>query len=359
MKKLLLPIIILFIISCKSKTEKVSPEIKSITESVYASGLVKSKNQYQVYATISGIIKDIPLSEGDTVQQGDLLFAIEDENQKLLKENAALNAAYASLQSNSEKIKEAKALLEVAQSKMANDSAFYFRQKNLWAQQVGSKADLELKALNYELSKANYLSAKVKYDDLQKTLKLNAEVAGRNLAINSKLESDFSIRSQINGIIYSINKKKGETVYPQTPLAIVGDAGHFLLEMQVDEYDILRVKKGQQVMITLDSYKGKVFEGVITKINPLMNERSKTFLVEAEFINAPPKLFPNVSIEANIILQSKKNALLIPRKCLLNDSLVIKENKDTVRVGIGLKDYQYVEILSGIEKNDVILVPKE
>ena len=359
MKKLLLLILPFFIFSCKSKVEKIKPTISSITESVYASGLVKSKNQYQVFATVSGIIQDILVSEGDTIKAGSILFALADDAQRLNKENAALNAQFADLKANTGKLNEAKLLLELAKNKMKNDSALFFRQKNLWAQEVGTKVELEQRELNYQNAKTNYYSAKVKHDDLIRQLDLNAALSQKNLAISNKMESDFAIRSDIDGIVYSINKNKGEIVSPQTALGVVGDANNFILEMQVDEYDILKIRKGQRVIVTLDSYKGKSFEAVVTKINPFMNERNKTFLVESEFVEAPKLLYPNISFEANIVLQTKENALLIPRICVIHDSLVVKGNGDTVKVKTGLKDYQKIEIISGLTAEDELIKPKE
>jgi RND family efflux transporter MFP subunit len=359
MKKLYFLSCLVFIFSCKSKVEKIKPTLSSISESVYASGLVKSKNQYQVFATVSGIIQDILVSEGDLVKVGDILFSLVDDAQRLNKENAALNAQFADLKANQGKLNEANLQLELARNKMKNDSALYFRQKSLWEQQIGTKIELEQRALNYENSKTGYYSAKVKHDDLIRQLSLNASLSQKNLAISSKLESDFSIKSNMDGIVYSINKNKGEMVSPQTALAVIGDAAHFILEMQVDEYDILKVKKGQQVIVTLDSYKGQTFEAKVTKLNPLMNERSKTFLVESEFVKAPELLYPNTSFEANVVLFSREKALLIPRNCLLHDSLVIKANGDTVKVKTGLKDYQKIEILSGLSADDELLIPKE
>jgi RND family efflux transporter MFP subunit len=359
MKKILLVSTALFVFSCKSKVEKIKPTTSSITESVYASGLVKSKNQYQVFATVSGIIKNILVAEGDTVKAGSLLFELVDDAQRLNKENAALNAKFADLNANKGKLNEAKLLLELAKNKMKNDSALYFRQKNLWEQQVGSKIELEQRELNYQNAKTGFYSAKVKYDDLVRQLDLNASLTQKNLSISNKLESDFSIKSDIDGIVYSINKNRGEIVSPQTALAVIGDAQHFILEMQVDEYDILKIKKGQSVIVTLDSYKGQTFEAKVTKINPLMNERSKTFIVESEFVKAPELLYPNTSFEANVVLFSREKALLIPRSCLISDSLVIKSNGDTIKVKTGLKDYQKIEILSGITAADELLIPKE
>ena len=109
----------------------------------------------------------------------------------------------------------------------------------------------------------------------------------------------------------------------------------------------------------MDSYKGQVFEAIVSKIYPIMNERSKTFLVEAEFVQRPQTIYPNVTFEANIILQSKKQAILIPRNYLINDSLVIKGDGQKVIVKTGLRDFQKIEIISGISAEEELLKPTE
>ena len=229
----------------------------------------------------------------------------------------------------------------------------------MWQQNIGSKVELEQRELAFQNSKSALYSARVKYEDLRRQLVLNAAQSQKTLQISSRLASDFTLRSDMNGIVYQLPKKKGELVTAQTPLAIIGDAEHFVLEMQVDEYDILKVEKGLKVLVTMDSYKGKVFDAVVTKIDPLMNERSKTFLVEATFTEAPKRLYPNVSFEANIILQTKEKALLIPRTYVINDSFVLKENGDKVAVKTGLKDYKMIEIISGISAEDKLKNPAE
>ena len=109
----------------------------------------------------------------------------------------------------------------------------------------------------------------------------------------------------------------------------------------------------------MDSYKGKVFEATIQKIDPMMNERSKSFLVEAVFVDRPETLYPSITFEANIILQSKKNALTIPRNFLVGDSIVIKSNGDKIPIQTGLRDYQKIEVLSGLSKEDELVKPME
>jgi multidrug efflux pump subunit AcrA (membrane-fusion protein) len=102
-----------------------------------------------------------------------------------------------------------------------------------------------------------------------------------------------------------------------------------------------------------------VFEATVRKINPIMNERSKTFTIEADFIKPPPALYPNLTCEANIIIQQKESALTIPRNYLLAGNKVMLENKELRKVVVGLKDYEKVEILGGLTEQDIILKPAQ
>ena len=356
MNKFFLLLLILLSASCRQGKDKIKPVIGPVSESVYASGTIKSKNQYQVFPTTAGIIKNIFITEGDLVQKGQTLLVISSETQRLNKENAALAAQYADFNRNSDKLADASELIRQARLKMKNDSAMYTRQKALWQQQVGTKVELEQRELAYQNSKAALYSAKVRYNDLKRQLSFASAQAKNNLLIS---ENDLIVKSELTGRVYNLFKEKGELVGPQTPVAEIGDARDFILEMQIDEYDIFSIKVGQTVLVTLDSYKGRVFKAVVTKIYPIMNERSKTFKVEAEFVEPPGKLYPNISFEANIILRSTTKALLIPRNYLLNDSIVIKSNGDSVVVKTGLKDYQQVEIVSGITAEDELIKPQQ
>jgi HlyD family secretion protein len=356
-KKLIL-LLFTLLFSCKSKFEKIFPVYSAISESIYASGLMKSANQYEAFVTVNGTINKIFVAEGDKVKKGDPILSIANDAQRFGKENAKLAAEFADFSKNTNKLKEAKIMTKVARDKMKNDSLLYTRQKDLWSQQIGTKVEFEARTLAYENSRAAYYSAKVNYHDLLRQLDFSSEQAKKNLLISSKLESDYTLLSKIDGVVYSLPKELGEIVSAQTPLAIIGDAEKFILEMQVDEYDILKIKKGLPVLVTMDSYKGKVFEATITKIYPIMDQRSKTFLVESKFNHPPAILYPNISFEANIILQTKSKALLIPRNFIVNEYFVVKSNYDTVKVVTGLKDFQKIEILKGITTTDELIKPK-
>ncbi|MGE5519183.1 MAG: efflux RND transporter periplasmic adaptor subunit, partial [Candidatus Dadabacteria bacterium] len=142
-------------------------------------------------------------------------------------------------------------------------------------------------------------------------------------------------------------------------IAIIGASNQYLLELEVDEYDIVKIQLGQKVLVNMDAYKGQSFEASISKVNPIMNERSRSFTVEAIFTNPPPELYPNLTAEANILIQSKKNAITIPRAYLVQDSFVLLQNNEKRKVVTGLKDYQKVEIIKGLSRDDVIVKPAE
>src|SRR5690606_37190292 len=125
-----------------------------------------------------------------------------------------------------------------------NDSLMYFRQSNLWRQQIGSKTELEQKALAYENAKTAYFSSVVRYNDLRRQLKFNDAQSRQNVLISGSIAKDYIVRSRLDGILYSLNPEKGEIVSTQMPLAVVGAADKFILELRVDEYDIFKINNG-------------------------------------------------------------------------------------------------------------------
>lgn len=355
--KKMIPFCSCILLACNGKGQKIKPEFRSITESIYASGTVKSVNQYEAYATVNGIIKDVYVAEGDRVKKGMPILYVGNDAQVLSKQNSALVAEFSDVSASRGKLNDARMSIALATGRLKNDSLLYHRQLNLWQHGIGTKVELEQRELALQNSKNVYAASVVAYQDLQRQVNLNAKQSRNNLAISSRLAEDYTLRSEIDGIVYELPRKKGEIVGLQTPLALIGDASHFLLELQVDEYDIIQVSIGMPVMITMDSYKGQVFRAHVTKINPLMNERSKTFVVEAEFTESPARLYPNMTFEANIITQYKNKALVIPRNYMLNDSTVLKSNGDRVVVKTGLRDYQKVEIRSGLDTSDELKIP--
>ncbi len=350
--------LLIMFVSCGQKQEYTQPVIEKITESVYASGYLKSNDQYQVFAKANGLLQKVWVKKGEEVKKGQLLFTLSNEVSKLNAANAQLAATNADYHGNLDKLRELDLAIEVSKKKMENDLLVLERQQKLWAEQIGTKFELEQRELSYANSKSTYESAKLRYNELKKQLSYSSEQSKKNLSISQSMLDDYNVRSEVNGKVYSIVKEQGEMISPQTPLAILGNAQSFTIMLQVDENDIVKVIPGRKVFITMDSYKGQVFEAVVDKVNPLMNERSRTFEVEATFTKAPELLYPNLTLEANIVMQSKDNALTIPRKYLIDDEYVMMSEKKKKLVKVGLKDYQKVEIIEGLTKEDKIMLPR-
>ncbi|MCO4291985.1 efflux RND transporter periplasmic adaptor subunit [Solitalea sp. MAHUQ-68] len=345
-------------LSCNRKKEIITPEVKNITESVYASGIIKSENQYEVYTKANGIVNRIAVKEGDYVKKGQLLFRIENPNAKLSVDNARLNAEVNDYYTNSEKLKEAYNSIQLALKNLSNDSLVFERQKMLWNQNIGSKVELEQKELAFEKSKVTLMQARVNYDDLKRQLYLAYQQSQNNLKIAQTFEKDMEILSALEGIVYKIDIKEGELATVASPLAVIGEE-KFVIELNIDEFDIVKITKGQKVIIRLDAYKSQTFSAVILSIYPMMNERTRTFKVKAVFTQEPKVLYPNLTLEASIIINKKQHALTIPTRFLLSDSTVMLENETLKKVKIGLSDYNLTEIKSGITANSKIIIPKK
>src|SRR5690606_31255997 len=103
-----------------------------------------------------------------------------------------------------------------------------------------------------------------------------------------------------------------------------------------------KIAIGQKVLVNMDSYKGQVFEAEVSAVIPFMREASKTFTVEAVFTKAPPKLYPNLSLEANIIIQEKQNVLTIPSTYLIQNKYVLTAKKETLEVKTGVRSLEFV-----------------
>lgn len=346
-------------ISCKDQEEKIKPQYKTLTESVYASFSLTPDSLYQVYSTVSGIIERVYPQEGDVLKSGDSLFKITNDVPALNAENARL-----AFQLAKENYEGRSTLLQSIEDRMAmvalrfrQDSIDYMRQKRLWTENIGTRTEYEHRQEAYELSKQELIAVTNELERTRVELKnklLQSQNNYRNALSNA---SDYLVTSKINGKVYDVFKEVGELVNQQEPLATIGSANYFLIEMEVDEVDISRIVIGQQVIINLDAYKDQVFEAKVSRILPQKDRRTRTFTVEARFINGPDKLYSGLSGEANIITNILDSTLVIPRSYLIDQNMV-KTDDGFKTITIGRKNMEYVEVLSGIDSSTYLLQPE-
>ena len=143
----------IILIGCGKKQEKQYPLREDITQSVYASGTIKSKSQYEVYSKVSGIIESILVKEGDVVAKGQTIIQLANTAQSLNYENAKQNALFNS---------------------------------------------------------TLYKAAKLKLDDIENQINFQNSQTNRSAAISAVTMNDFIMKSQVNGKVYTINKQLGE-----------------------------------------------------------------------------------------------------------------------------------------------------
>ena len=360
MKSVYLIIISLFFISCSNQQYKLLPESRDLAESVYTSVIIQPDSLYQVYAIVAGILDNNLVEEGALVSKNDPLLQIINNTPLLNTQNAkySLDLARENYNGKAAILGGIKDEITAAILTYKNDSINFFRQKNLWEQNIGSKVDFDTKKLNYQLSENNLQLLQSKYYRTENELQTAVKQAQNNYKTSLIATKDFTVRSKINGKVYALYKNAGEIITTIDPLAAVGSASDFIIEMLVDEVDIVKIVKGQKVIITLDAYTNDVFTGKVSKILPKKDERNQTFTVEALFDNAPITLYPGLSGEANIIIATKKNVLTIPLAYLIDDNSV-KTDDGIVEIETGLQNMEFVEVLSGITKETYIQKPKE
>lgn len=351
---------LLVLISCGNEPEKILPQKTTLTESVYASVTVQPDSLYQVYAAVAGILDNNLVEEGDIVKKGTPLLQIINNTPKLNSDNARLNLRLAQENYNgsSAVLASLEDEIQAATLSFKNDSINYFRQKKLWEQNIGSKVQFENRKLAYELSQNNLRLLKNRFERTKNELSTQVQQARNNYETAQISTKDFTVESKINGKVYALLKNQGEIVTTMEPLASVGSATDFLIEMLVDEVDIVKLREGQKALVTLDAYGQQVFEAEISKIYPRKDERSQTFKVEAGFKDPPEQLYPGLAGEGNIVIAKKDDVLTVPKAFLINGNQVRTE-EGLQKVEIGLQNLEQVEILSGIDENTSILKPEE
>jgi HlyD family secretion protein len=358
-KNLIYLLAAVFLFSCGKDTPHTKPSVSKLNEAVYASGVVKAIDQYSVYSAVNGLVRRVVAQPGDMVEVGDTILILDNLTSMLNTDNARLvmELSKDNSQSGSDRLREMSAAVDQAKEKYELDSSLFVRQQRLWDQSIGSKVDMEQKELAFQTSKLNYQAAQSRFSQVKKQLQNEWQRAQNTYAISQKMQGDYVVRADVRGRVFDVLKEKGELVTSQTPLAIMGSDQSYKIEMEVDEYDIVKVTIGQAIELTMDSYKGQTFSATVTKVHPIMNERTRTFTIEATFVQAPPSLYPNLTVEANIIIRTKENAMTIPRKYVVDGNYVYISKKEKRQIELGLRDFDKVEVLSGLDSSTVIFEP--
>jgi HlyD family secretion protein len=347
--------------SCNSNKDVITPELKSLTEAVYASGLVVAQDEYQVFAQVDGYLVEKLVSDGDIVKKGDVLFIIESGQQsarfQIARENFEL--ARKNYSSDSPVLQELTTAITAAKTKMQFDSVNFVRYENLLNQNATTRAAYDSYKLMYENARNDYKLQRSRLERTRNQLKAEFENASAQLRIAGEESSRYIVRSDIDGKVFSTTKDKGELIRRSELIGVVGRDDNFYMQLNIDELDIQRIQQGQRVVVKIDAYAGKVFEASITKVYPMVNLQQQSLRADAAFKEPLPGAFSGLAVEANIIIRQKNNALVIPKTALQpGDSVYIKtdDGKQKVKVKTGIETLDEIEIVEGLNAQQKLMV---
>ncbi len=278
----------------------------SAVELVYATGTVEPAVQATVSPEVNGRIAEFYAQENDIVNLGGPLARLFDAEQ------------YA----------------EVSELmiRVANEETALRRDEDLLKRKVGSREEYDNSKSALEQSKARLAAAQVRLQ--QRTL-----------------------RSPISGVVLRRDHEIGETVTPGMRLFVVGQLKPLRVTMEIDEEDIPRVQIGQKVLLSNDAFPEQVFTAAVSEITPLGDSSSKTYRVRAQ-LPEETVLPVGMSVEANVVLTERTNALLIPATAM-QDSHVYLVGSDhrvkKVSIKVGLSGIENIEVIQGLSDGDLIV----
>src|SRR5437899_6347960 len=355
-----------------------SVERGDLARVVVATGKIEPLSKVEVKSKASGIVKKLFVDYGDRVKQGQLL-AERDKVQL----QAAERAFRANLQAAEAALDSAKATLERNKVDAEGPDVPFVklnmeRAEQMYKDGVMSKSLVEDAEKNYQLALNKQVSAERNLAVSKAEIaKCEAQVAQARASLENAQEDlrNSTIVSPIDGLVLSRDVNIGDAVSSilvlgsqATLIMTLGDVSEVYVQGKVDEADIGKVYLDQPARIVVESFKEKKFDGKVTKISPLGKEKDNvtTFEVRVSIRNPGGELKANMSANAEILLEEKKNVLMVPEAALIYDkdrkaSVEIPEakadnGKKKLSVKLGISNGVKTEILEGIgDKQQVIL----
>lgn len=337
-----------------------------LRETIQASGEIQARTRINIGTNVAGEIKAIHVRDGQDVAAGQLLVSIDQvrSRQQVFQVEAVLDAA-----------RKDAARLEAA-TRGARESSE--RTESLFKQGLVSDEAYRQAKLNQESAELSYQSARANIVQNQ------ASVAAMRDGLDKTL-----IVAPISGRVTALKAEVGEMAIPGTSnlpgatLMVISDMKELNAEIKVNESEVVRLKLGQTVQVTVESLPGRVFLGKVYEIASAaeqsgQNANMYNVKVALDMSNADGALLrPGMSVRGVVLTADVKNALRVPLQAVLDRdgtldealkkgllgpesrSVVMVVTKDakvlerTVRTGIA--NTQFYEITEGLSVGDRVL----
>jgi HlyD family secretion protein len=300
---------------------------KPVQNSVPVSGNIEITD-VEVSFKIPGRVEKRLVSEGEMFKAGQVMARLDSQDlaQEVARQKAQVAAAQAALReletgSRPEEIAQAEAVLERTQADGDRARTEWERQKKLYEREVISTREYDQAKTTFESAEARIREAKENLTLVRKgprqekidQAKAVLEQAKQALA-QAETRMGYSVLvAPLSGIVLSENVEPGEYVSPGTPVITVGDLSRVYLRAYIDETDLGRVKLGQKVRVTTDTFPGKTYEGDITFIASqaeftpknvqTQKERVKlVYRIKVDIPNPNRELKPGMPADGEILL---------------------------------------------------------
>jgi len=330
------------------QTAKVA-KLDSLVSQVTASGEIKPTTYTNITAQGFGRITDILVKEGDHIKKGDKLLLQDNVQAKadVQAQDASIDSGESGVQAAEASYKATQSDLIMQQANLEKAKLDYDRGLGLYKDGLIAKQDFDQRKTTYDAavatvdaSRARMLAQKAQLEQVRSQL-----AQGKAVLVHTKdVLSKTVYLSPINGIVSYLPVKVGEYVV----LGMQNATGSFLMtlsdmsvvtaEVKVDETDIVNIKAGQEVDVTIDAVPGKVFKGKVTEIgsqavlrtsglattqSTTSNQEAKDFKVVVTLENPPENLRPGLSATAKIKTAERKDVIGIPMQ-----ALAVRSRKD-------------------------------
>lgn len=347
----------LMLTSCDEQASTL-PAKKNIEDAVFASGYVEQENNYTVSAKVEGLLVNLKIKEGDTINRNNLIAIIENEIQdnQLQDAQVVYQDALENASADSPQLQHLQTQIDQAEKQLAFDEENYLRYKGLWEKKSVAKLDFEKTALQYKAAQNNLESLKKQYEDAQNSLQLNVERSRVQVNTQQSMLNDYNLISEESGTVISVFKKQGELVRRGEAVAKIA-SGQYIIKLFVAEDDITRINIGQKVAVNINTYPDQTFKAVITKIFPAFDVSEQSYIVEASFAQLPEKMFSGTQLQANIETGKRKDVLVIPTEYVARGRFVVLENGEEKQIETGSKNDVWTEVVAGLTEHDIIIKP--
>jgi RND family efflux transporter MFP subunit len=316
-----------------------------------ASGYVVAQRKAAVSSKATGRLGDLYVEEGKAVKEGDILAQLENQDLMATLEEAKAN------------LKVAHAALENAEAEFHDAELQYSRHKGLRSSGSVSEQSFDAVEARYRKAVASRTSGIFAV--------ARAEASVRVADVN--LEYSY-IRAPFDGVVLTKNADKGEIVAPfgasvnaKAAVATMADMGSLMVEVDVAESSLEKVKAGSAAEVRLDAFPGDRFPGTVYMIVPTADRAKATVLTKVKFNVLDERILPEMSAKVAFLERPMKDdeqqsVLGIPLSSIRSAgsaAAVFRVKGDTARtvpIVIGRKWGETAEVLSGLNAGDVIVI---